>query len=79
MRWLYRSAMKRLPSPPTATPAGLFDAGMKESIHLVTQPGVHPAAVAVNTECPHELGERVPQDKFAALGSALTGPRFCTK
>ena len=41
---------------------------LKQPLHLVPQADVDSAAVAVDSQSPHELGERISEDEFAALG-----------
>ena len=38
----------------------------KQPLHLIAETGMHSAAVAVNIQGPHELGERTTQDQLAA-------------
>ena len=38
----------------------------EQPLHLVAEAGMHSAAVAVNIQGPHELGERTTQDQLAA-------------
>ena len=44
-----------------------YDLGIEEPLHLVAKPGVLVAAGAVDTEPPHELRERIPEDELSAL------------
>ena len=45
-----------------------LDCGAEQPLHLISEPCSIPAPAAVDSQGPHELRERTPQDELAASG-----------